>query len=557
MQYPMFIIIEQSIKELFTILCTRISHNTAGAIFKKSSSPSAKTLVVYIFRGLMLVMLLPTLSYANGFKFKIDNTSKAAISVFYNISKRSGNFKVKALMKLRPGEGKIKQISVSKGDTISFYGQDTEDQTSVTIKKDFTMLLPSADKIISIPIIIPEKQTSNFESLEGLSVKLEHNKVLSFLLKLDSSSMGSLSMLETNFQNIYPLGTFIFVDVKTNRLLLPPLEPSFWNSNETYLTIQDSLDAMVNKDRRGMGSAQVAYFVAKMFDSLRLNNTAEFDFKAKLSLIRWKPTLTANIYQIFNDKAVLDFLQNCYSLIDNPDKEYQRYRLYFLSSYERIDDLDVFGKQYYNLGSETDFSVTTPSQVFSTNLGIMYTKNKTLSNYYSVQGAVLRTKAYDFTALLFNGFKNSVKAKIITDIYFNQHKIIKDIFDEYKSLIAYNPDPVRLNLQVLDPQDLSPSLLPVQTTINNLSPYSYEASDTSRQTFAAVNNYRIDTYNNKVKLFNSHLKQLGFLFRQFDQTNTDLSKISQVNTDKSFVSAVNSPGLLQEIEVNTQIVRKE
>lgn len=223
--------------------------------------------------------------------------------------------------------------------------------------------------------------------------------------------MSSLSMLENNFQNIYPLGTFIFVDTKTNRLLLPPLEPSFWNNSETYLTIQDSLYAMVNKGHTGMANTQVAYFVAKMFDSLKVNNTAELEFKAKLSLIRWKPSVNANIYQVFNDKAVLDFIQNCYAQIDNPDKEYQRYRLYFLSSYERIDDLEIYGKQFYNFSNQANISLSAPTQIFSTNLGVMYTKDKTLSNYYSIQNAVLRTKAYDFTSLLFNGFKNNVKTK--------------------------------------------------------------------------------------------------------------------------------------------------
>jgi len=500
-------------------------------------------------------LALPT--YATSFKFKIKNTAKSNVAVFYRINKKSGGFKLKTLLNLKPGEEKIKDISVEKGDTIAFYGQDAEDETSVLVKKDFTLLSQNKKKVYYIPIIIPQKQASNFESLEDLSVKLEHNKVLNFLLKMDSTSMSSLSMIENNFQNVYPLGTFIFVDTKTNRLLLPPLEPSFWNNSEDYLTIQDSLYAMVDKDKRGMANAQVAYFVAKMFDSLHVNNTAELEFKGKLSLIRWKPTASADIYQIFNDKAVDDFLQNCYAQIDNPDVEYQRYRLYFLSSYERIDDLEIYGRQYYNFGNEADLSLSTPAQVISTSLGVMYAKSKTLSNYYSIQGAVLRTKAYDLTSLLFNGFKNNVKNKIIAETYANQHKITDAIVDEYKSLVAYNPDPVRLSLQAIDPKDATPSLVPIETTINNLSPYSYMAPDTSKQASATASNYKIDTYNNKVKFFNSHLKEINTLLKQLDQTNIDLDKISQTNTDRSFSSTVKSPGLLKEIEVNSQIVRKE
>lgn len=527
-------------------------------IFNRTKLQQTQTLMKLVMSTCMMLLMtvVPLLVRADNFKFKLKNMAKTNVAVYCRINKKSGNFKLKALLSLKPGEEKIKDVSVSKGDTVAFYGQDPEEQTSILVKRDYNTLKHN-NAIEYIPIIIPEKQSTNFESLEGLSVKLEHNKVLNFLLKIDSASMSSLSMLENNFQNIYPLGTFIFVDTKSNRLLLPPLEPSFWNSTETYLTIQDSLYAMVNKDKRGMANAQVAYFVAKMFDSLRVNNTAELEFKARLSLLRWKPAPNANIYQIFNDKSVHDFLQNCYAQIDNPDQEFQRYRLYFLSSYERIDDLEIYGKQYYNFGNEVDLSLNSPAQVFSTNLGVMYTKNKTLSNYYSVQGAVLRTKAYDFTSLLFNSFKNNIRDKIIADAYANQHKITTAVIDEYKSLVAYNPDPVRLTLQALDPKDNNPSLVPIETTVSNLSAYNYMPSDTSKLPTAVSNNYRIDTYNNKVKFFNSHLNKINTLIKQLDQTNTDIERISQTNPDKNFSSTTNAQGLLKEVEVNSQIVRKE
>lgn len=514
-----------------------------------------------IYRISLLVLLgcvmLPFVSMATGFKFRINNPGKNKVAVFYRINQHGGEVRVRPLFNLDPGQVKDKELSIRKGDTIAFYGQDSEDQTSITIRRDFAALDKQKSTVQNIQIIVPEKTNTSFESLEGLSVKLEHNKVLNFLLRLDSTSMSSLSMLEKNFQNVYPLGTFVFVDVKTNRLLLPPLEPSFWNNSENYLTIQDSLQAMVDKDKRGMANAQVAYFVAKMFDSLRVNSTAELEFKARISLVRWKPTAQANIYQIFNDKSFQDFLQNCYAQIDNPDKEYQRYRLYFLSSYERIDDLEIYGRQFYNFGNETDLSLASPLQVFSTNLGVMYAKTKTLSNYYSVQGAVLRTKAYDFTSLLFNGFKSNVKRNIIAEDQATERRISNDILDEYKSLVAYNPDPQVLTLQALDDKEPSPSLLPIRTTVNNLSPYSVLPADTSRQATAIANNQRINAYNNKVKFFNSHLIQLNKLFRELDQTDADLGKISAAAPEKSFSGAVNSPGLLNEIEVNSDIVKKE
>jgi hypothetical protein len=509
---------------------------------------------------LLLVLFLSMAAKADDFKFRIKNTSKTTLTVFYHLSKKSGNFKLRSLIKLNAGEEKIKEVSVSKGDTISFYGQNSEEQTSVMVKKSYTALLNHKGEVFCIPIVVPEKENSSFESLDNLSLKLEHNKVLNFLLKMDSSSMSSFSLLENNFQNIYPLGTFIFVDTKTNRLLVPPLEPSFWNNSETYLSIQDSLSELVNTGHQLSTNVQGAYFLAKLLDSLKVNHTVEVAFKGRISLLRWKPSANANIYQVFNDKSVLSFLQNCYAQINDPDNQFQHYRLYFLSSYERIDDLEISGKQFYNFGNETDLSVTgsIPGfQLLSTNLGMLYTKEKTLSSYYSVQNAVLRTRAYDFTSLLFNGFKDNVKDHIIADTYARQHNTMLNIVDEYKSLVAYNPDPVRLVLQPIDPKDVAPAVVPLETTISNLSPYNPLPADTAKTAGAVANNYKIDTYNNKVKLFNAHLKEINGLFKQLDQVNTDLAKISAPSPNKGFSSGVNAPGLLKEIEVNTQIVRKE
>ncbi len=517
-----------------------------------------KQLVKYLFA----IMCLFTVAAADaeGFKFKIKNTTKNVVTVFYKVNKKAGDFKVRSLVKLAPGEEKLKEVSISKNDTLSFYGQNAEDETSAIVRKDFATLSKQKNEVYYIPIIIPEKQNTSFESLENLSLQLEHNKVLNFLLKMDSSSMSSMSMLENNFQNVYPLGTFIFVDTKTNRLLVPPLEPSYWNNSENYFTIQDSLYAMVNNNHAVQGGVQVS-FIAKLFDSLRVNNAEELEFKGKLSLLRWKPGANANIYQILNDKAIQDFLQNCYQQIDDPDSEYQRYRLYFLSSYERIDDLEIYGKQFYTFGNEADISLMSSGNpgfsLLSTNLGMLYTKTKTLSNYFSVQNAVLRTRAYDFTSLLFNGFKNNVKAKLIEDAYHTQHQLSAAILSEYSGLVDYNPDPSKLTLVKLNEKDTTASLTPVLTTVSNLQPYMSAVPDTSKLAAAVAKNNLIDGYNNRVKIFNSHLKKINELIRQLNQTNSDIVKMSNSDNGQYKAYSKKSAGLLNEVVVSNSIIRKE
>jgi hypothetical protein len=519
------------------------------------------TLQFFSRLSLFFLICLPALVYGESFKFRVRNTSPKNLKIYYKLTKKSGSFKVRSLFNLKSDEERMDDISVGKGDTIAFYGQDVEDEISIVVKKDFGYLTALKGKVISIPIVFPVKESANFESLEGLSLKLEHNKVLNFLLKMDSTSMSSLSLLENNFQNVYPLGTFIFVDTKTNRLLLPPLEPSFWNNSENYLTIQDSLYDLVNTSHHAQAGAQVAYFVAKLFDSLGVNNTAELQFKGRLSLIRWKPSTNANIYQIFNDRSVQDFIQNCYAQIDNPDEEFPRYRLYFLSSYERIDDLEIFGRQFYNFGNETDLSMAagTPGfQLLSSNLGLIYTKNRIMSNYYSVQNAVLRTKAFDFTNLLYNGFKNSVKNRIRADAYAQQHQTQLAIIGEYKNLVDYNPDPNRLTLIKLGDKDTTFTLTPIITTVNNLQPYAYAVPDTSKQAQLTNKNAGIDAYNSKVKIFNAHLKEINDLIRELGVTNEDIAKLSQpASADPRYAMAKNGSGMMNEIVVSNKIIRKE
>ncbi len=499
-------------------------------------------------------VLLSLQANADSFKFRFRNTSKSTLAIFYKDIRKDGSYKTKAIFKLASGEQKDKEISVSKNDTLAFYGQSTEGENSVYIRRDYSYLKQQKLPVWIIPIVIPEKLNTRFESLEGLGLQLEHNKVLNFLLKLDSTSMSSLTLLENNFQNVYPLGTFIFVDTKTNRLLIPPLEPSFWAGSENYLTIQDSLYTLINNERRGQANVQLAYFVAKLFDSLRVSNTAELEFKGQLSLIRWKPGPTANIYQVFNDKSVQAFMQNCFAQINEPDVQFRRYRLYFVSSYERIDNLQISGKKFYSFGNETDASVQ--GQLFSTDLGIMFSKNNVFSNYFSIQNAVLRTKAYDFTSMLFNAFKNNTRNKILTDTYANQHEITEAIVGEYNNLVAYNPNPQGLNLVKLSKDDVSSSLVPVITTVNNLTPYAPAPLDTSRQAAASGSAEKAETYNNRVKLYNSHLKQLNVLIKQLDQTNADIAKLSQQDNSKAF-PAGNPSVMLNEMEVSNAIVRKD
>jgi len=188
---------------------------------------------------------------------------------------------------------------------------------------------------------------------------------------------------------------------------------------------------------------------------------------------------------------------------------------------------------------------------------MLYTKSKTLSNYYSVQNAVLRTKAYDFTSLLFNGFKNSVKAKLIEDAYHTQHQLVAAILSEYSGLVSYNPDLSKLSLVQLNPKDTTSALTPVLTTVSNLQAYTPEVPDTSKQASAIAKNNQLDSYNNKVKIFNSYLSKINSLIKQLNQTNSDIVKMSNSDNNQYKGYAKSSPGLLNEITVSNSIVRKE
>ena len=180
-----------------------------------------------------------------------------------------------------------------------------------------------------------------------------------------------------------------------------------------------------------------------------------------------------------------------------------------------------------------------------------------MSNYYSVQNSILQTKAYDFTALLFNSFKNNVKQKLIEDAYHNQKRLSADIIGEYISLVGYNPSPETLNLVKVDLKDTTAELTPIITTISNLSPFLYQVADTSQTAAGIAKNQKIETYNNNARIFNAHLKRLIDLIRELNQTNSDIAKMSDSKDTPYRNYAKNSSGLLKEIEVSNNIIRKE
>ena len=119
-------------------------------------SPLVPEVNSYLKKTLFFLLMLtglPFIANANGFKFKIKNTAKTNVAVFYKINEKSGGFKLKALFNLKPGEMREKELTVKKDDTIAFYGQDAEDQTSVTLKRTFDMLNQSRTTVYYIPII--------------------------------------------------------------------------------------------------------------------------------------------------------------------------------------------------------------------------------------------------------------------------------------------------------------------------------------------------------------------------------------------------------------------
>jgi hypothetical protein len=158
---------------------------------------------------------------------------------------------------------------------------------------------------------------------------------------------------------------------------------------------------------------------------------------------------------------------------------------------------------------------------------------------------------------LFNGFKNNIKEKLLDESYRTQHHLVAAIISEYSGLVDYNPDPTKLDLARLNSKDTSSALTPIITTIGNLQPYVPEAPDTAKQAIASGKNNLVDAYNNKVKIFNSHLNKINSLIAQLNQTNSDIVKMSNTIDNQYKGYTKSAQGLLNEIVVSNNIVRKE
>jgi hypothetical protein len=68
----------------------------------------------------------------------------------------------------------------------------------------------------------------------------------------------------------------------------------------------------------------------------------------------------------------------------------------------------------------------------------------------------------------------------------------------------------------------------------------------------------MEGFNNRVKIFNSHLKSINLLIKQLNQTNTDITKMSESgNSNQYKYTAKSAAGLMNEIVVSNSIIRKE
>jgi hypothetical protein len=146
----------------------------------------------------------------------------------------------------------------------------------------------------------------------------------------------------------------------------------------------------------------------------------------------------------------------------------------------------------------------------------------------------------------------------LEDAYHTQKRLASAILGEFDNLVDYNPNPEALSLVKPNPKDTTAALTPVITTVSNLSPYLYRVLDTARTPAAIAANDKIDGFNNRARIFNSHLKEINSLIRQLNETNSDIVKMQEsVNRNQYKNYAKSSAGMLNEIEVSNKIIRKE
>jgi hypothetical protein len=473
-----------------------------------------KKIITFLFLSTMTIC-----SYAKKFPFKLTNTTAFQIQVSAQIIKGVEKDNPDFLFVLNPNESKEFDFKVKSGEKVIFIviggGIETlplvktYDILTTKDKNDYQLVVPVLDKL-------------NVIEINDAISKLKNDNILNILT--DS--------LKYSKDELPPLGTFLFINMKSNTVL--PLTAAYWKNESLVRKINNqyfNTTNYINSSNAASLSVSGVPFLKSLSTSFSSSNIMEVIWDIQNAHIeQWQPN-DKNVFQILQDPINDLFIKACVS--DMKDKKLAGgdYQLIFISSAFVVDKIKLSARKYNAVAFNADIDFQLPSagvevvQPIGVDASYKYTRAKTYSNVDSTLNVYLKFLAQDYTAALNAYLSQQDRQLQQTTAISNVEKLKTSIAQQYSAL--QNIDSTLIKTNSID------VIIPIASTTNEL-PLKQEAFDSTNKNITPQ--FDLD-FNKKVKQYNSVLKSLKENVTNYKNTLESIDKLSQqAQTDYQKVS---------------------
>ncbi|MCB9306974.1 MAG: hypothetical protein H6565_10290 [Lewinellaceae bacterium] len=345
--------------------------------------------------SIIICLLAVSSVEARKFSFNLKNKTSQQIQIFYQVFDQVERENPIFLFDIEVGKTKIAEIKIKKSQKIKFFGYGGGVET-LPIVRDFQTL---TDKDINqVELVLPKVEKINVIELNDLLDKVKNENVLNILL--DTAKFVKDEMP--------PLGTFIFYNVKSNNTLIEL--PTFWANTSTELRqfnneYYDIIDFVNSSNAASLKLSNVP-FLKKLGASFENTNLLELQWDIDNAHIeQWQPK-EKTIFEIINDARLKRFVDACVNEMSVNNLAGGDYRLYFISSAVVVDRIVISAKKYNKVEINAEATFEIPNDkvevVKTPEIGVKYgyLKEKLYSNVDSAANLYLKVLALDYTPAL-------------------------------------------------------------------------------------------------------------------------------------------------------------
>lgn len=468
---------------------------------------------------IIIFALLTVNNYARKFTFKLTNSTAVQIQVSTQIIKGVEKDNPDFLFVLNPNESKEFDFKIKGGEKIKFIGIGGGIETLPLVKS--YEILSTKDKN-DFQLVVPVLDKLNVIEVNDAISKLKNDNILKILT--DS--------LKYSKDELPPLGTFLFINIKSNTVL--PLTAAYWKNENLVRKINNqyfSTTNYINSSNAASLSVSGVPFLRSLSTSFSSSNVMEVIWDIQNAHIeQWQPN-DKNVFQILQDPTNDFFIKSCVSDMKDNKLAGGDYQLIFISSAYVVDKIKLSARKYNAVSFNADIDFQLPPsgvevvQPIGVDASYKYTRAKTYSNVDSTLNVYLKFLAQDYTPALNAYLTQQDRQLQQTTAILNAEKLKTSITQQYSAL--QNIDSTLIKTITID------VIIPIASTTNELA-LKQEIFDSTNKNITP----QIDLdFNKRANQYNSVLKSLKENVTTYKNTLESIDKLSQqAQTDYQKVS---------------------